>query len=79
MRRAHPVGERADTRRQGQRFSIRLDEIEVTVVDLDERNRLEENQVEEPWNLVALGNESGNLAQRPELCELKGYVSGAGR
>ncbi len=63
----HAVGERADTRRQRQRFSIRLDEVEVTAVDLDDLNRLEENQVEEPWNLVALGNESGNLAQRPEL------------
>ena len=75
----HPVGEGADTRRQRQRFSIRLDEIEITAVDLGERNRLEQNQVEEPWNLVALGNKSGNLAQRPELCDLKRYIGGAGR
>ena len=65
--RGPPVGEGAQTCRQRQRFSIRLDEREVPVVDLDERRRLDENQVEEPGNLVTFGNESGNLAQRPEL------------
>ena len=59
---AHPVGEGADARRQGQRVSIRLDEIEVPVVDLEERSRVDENQVEEPGDLVALGNKSGDLA-----------------